>query len=304
MISERYENYKRTIENNLEQYLPDIPCESKILKDSMLYSLQAGGKRLRSVILLAAFDLAKKNSCSVIDPMPFAAAAECIQSYSLIHDDLPAMDDDDYRRGKLTNHKVFGEGIAILAGDGLLSAAFEIMSKELCAASDDSSDLKAKANAMFILAKNTGAGGMVAGQVADIKAENGNCSKELINFIHKNKTSAFIEAAVLAGLYLGKADEEMLENGRIYGENLGLAFQIADDLLDIYGDENTIGKPLHSDEDANKSTYPALYGTAESVRIMNELLDKAVKALEKYGSDAELFKEISDYTKNQIKACI
>ena len=271
-----YSDYKKIIDESLISFLPEIDGKADELRQAMEYSLLAGGKRIRPVLCLACCELC---GGSVEFALPFAAAIEFIQTYSLIHDDLPAMDNDDYRRGKLTNHKVFGEDIAILAGDGLLSAAYEVMSKDMLEYLDDQQLLSRKALALSDIADGTGCRGMVAGQIADIKSEHEQVDAETLKFIHLNKTAAFIKAAVLSGAHLGGASSEYFEKLEKYADNVGLAFQIVDDIQDVIGDSEKRGKRVGGDLENEKSTYTALFGLEESRRKANALLDEAHKAV-------------------------
>ena len=210
------------------------------------------------------------------------------------------MDNDDYRRGMLTNHKVYGEDIAILAGDGLLSAAYEVMTKHMLLFLDDPERLKRLAKAAFEISKGTGVRGMVAGQVADVENEGKACSEDMLTFIHANKTAAFIKSVTLAGGYLGGADEQLQSDLRIYGEHLGLAFQIVDDILDVIGDEKELGKKTHVDAGLNKATYPALYGLETSIDLAMGHLAKARDAMEKYYDEAEVFNCVIDFLESEI----
>ena len=288
-MNSEFDRYKKIIENHLLDFLPEIDHKSITVYEAMKYSLAAGGKRLRPVLLLAACEFAGGD---VKNALPYASAIEYIHTYSLIHDDLPAMDNDDLRRGIPTNHKVYGEAMAILAGDGLLSTAFEIMNKDMLLSFDNESMLKRKVKAAYELSKYSGCRGMVAGQVADIEAENKQCSKELLDYIHINKTAAIIIGSVRAGAHLGGADNEMLEALTSYAENLGLAFQIADDILDVIGDEKELGKKTGMDAENNKSTYPALYGLEASRERLNYLTEKAISAISKYGEKSEFFVDL------------
>ena len=222
MMREHYDEYKDMINEYLLDYIPGVDTKSSVLYDAMKYSLTAGGKRLRSVLLLAACEFAGGDAK---DALPYACAIEYIHTYSLIHDDLPAMDNDDLRRGMPTNHKVFGDGMAVLAGDGLLTTAFEIMNKDMFLCFDNLNELKKRLNASYTIAKNSGVRGMVAGQASDIDSEHKQCSNEMLEYIHINKTAALIVAAIRAGLYLGGADADMMKNMTVYAENLGLAYQ-------------------------------------------------------------------------------
>ena len=284
------ETYKNFIEDHILDFLPEIDHKSITLYESMKYSLSAGGKRIRPMLLLAA---AEFTGCKIEAAVPYACAIEYIHTYSLIHDDLPCMDDDDLRRGMPTNHKVYGEAMATLAGDGLQAAAFEAMTKDMFLYFDDSVQLKNRIRAANEIVKGSGCRGMVAGQVADIENENKACSVEMLDYIHINKTAALIIAAIRAGAQLGGANTKMLNDLTIYAENLGLAFQIADDILDVIGSEEEMGKKAGSDSANEKSTYPALYGLEASKEKLMELTDTAINALADYYDNAEFFVKLA-----------
>lgn len=288
-MRENYDEYKDIIEEHLLDFMPNIDSKSQILYDAMKYSLTAGGKRLRPVLLLAACEFAGGNSSKAI---PFACAIEYIHTYSLIHDDLPCMDDDELRRGKPTNHMVYGPGIATLAGDGLLNSAFEIMNKNMLLYFDDIPELKKRINASYAISKGAGVQGMIAGQVSDIESENKKCSEEMLEYIHLNKTGELLSVAIMAGLFLGDADQDMISNMKIYAENMGLAFQIADDILDITGNPEEMGKKPSEDMKHNKVTYVSMYGLEESRRKLHELTEKAVEAIADYYDNAEFFRDL------------
>ena len=274
--------YKEYIEEHLLDVFPAKEDKAEVLFDSMLYSLTAGGKRLRPVLLLAACCLAGGKA---EDALPYASAIEYIHTYSLIHDDLPAMDNDDLRRGKKTNHVVFGAGMATLAGDGLLNTAFEVMSDDIALRMGKGEDIRGFVHAQYEIAKGAGAHGMVAGQTADIEAESGEGDQELLHYIHLNKTAALIKAAVRAGLFIGRASDEMIESMTTYAEDLGIAFQIADDILDEESTTEELGKPVHSDEENDKLTYVSLNGLAKARIQLRRLTDEAVSAAEPYDRD-------------------
>lgn len=282
--------YKELIEEHILDFLPDIDHKSITLYESMKYSLTAGGKRIRPMLLLAA---AEFTGCKRDAALPYACAVEYIHTYSLIHDDLPAMDDDQLRRGQPTNHIIFGEALAILAGDGLQSAAFETMTKDMFLYFDDAGSLKKRIRAANEIVKGSGCRGMVAGQVADIESEDRACSGEMLDYIHLTKTAALIVASVRAGAQLGGADEETLNNLTVYAENLGLAFQIADDILDVVGSEEEMGKKTGVDSAKKKSTYPALYGLDASREKLMELTDNAIDAMKPYYDNAEFFVKLA-----------
>ena len=285
-----FDDYKRYLEEHLADLLPDIDPKSITLYEAMKYSLQAGGKRIRPVLLLAACDFCGGR---IEEALPYACAIEYIHTYTLIHDDLPCMDDDDLRRGVPTNHKVYGEAVATLAGDGLQSAAYEIMQRDTLLYLDEPEALKKRIRAAYEITKGCGCRGVVAGQIADIEAEDRSCSQEMLDFIHVNKTAAMIVAAVRAGARMGNPDPDMLENLTVYAENLGLAFQIQDDILDVIGDEAELGKKTGHDSETLKATYPALYGLEASMDRLKDLTEKAIGALAGYYDNAELFTDLA-----------
>lgn len=297
MNDEKYIKYKKLIDEHVLEFLPEIDYKSVTLYDSIKYSLTAGGKRIRPVLLLAACDFVGGDINLAI---PYACALEYIHTYALIHDDLPAMDDDDMRRGQPSNHVKFGEAVAILAGDGLLTSAFEIMNKEMLIYLDDLPKLKARIKAINEIAKGAGVRGMVAGQIADIEAENKQCSKEMLDYIHINKTASLLIAAVRAGAYIGGASPEDVNALTNYAENLGLAFQVADDLLDINGTEALMGKKAGNDSKKHKATFPCMCGLESCENYLEELTLNAKNALVHYGDDAKFFNELADMLKNRV----
>lgn len=290
--------YKNLIEEHILDFLPEVDHKSFTVYESMRYSLAAGGKRIRPTLLLAACDFAGGD---VKNALPYACAVEYIHTYSLIHDDLPAMDNDDLRRGIPTNHRVFGEAMAILAGDGLLTSAFEAMNKDMLLYFDNETNLKRRVKASYELAKGAGCRGMVAGQAADIEAENKQCSREMLDYIHINKTGALIVAAVRAGAHLGGADKKMLEDLTDYAEVLGLAFQIGDDILDVEGTESIMGKKANVDKNKNKSTYPCCYGLEESRKRLMELTETAKEIMAPYYDEVEFFNKLAEELAVRVK---
>ncbi|MDR0852759.1 MAG: polyprenyl synthetase family protein [Clostridiales Family XIII bacterium] len=280
--------YRKLVDENIIGLIPEVDKKSNTLFEAMKYTLKGGGKRLRSILLLTTCDLVGGDE---MQALPYACAVEYIHNYSLIHDDLPAIDNDDLRRGKASTHVVFGEAMAILAGDGLLNSAFEVMLRDMNFYFDKPDLLKRRIKAANEIAKCAGVRSMIAGQVADIEAEDKAVSPELLDYIHINKTAALIQASVLAGAYLGGANAETIENLSIYGENLGLAFQIADDILDVTGDESELGKHVGKDIAAKKATYPALHGLENSHERLNELTEIAAGAAERVGLNAEVLVE-------------
>jgi len=260
-----------------------------VLQQAMLYSLFAGGKRIRPILALASYEACGGNPAEIV---PYASTLELIHTYSLIHDDLPVMDNDDLRRGKPTSHKMYGEAIAILAGDALLTEAFSMLSDPSL-----SGNLK-EANvlrAVREIALASGLNGMVAGQVQDILSENLEPDHETLEFIHRHKTAALIRASVMMGPILYGSGRDVLDALSGYGDNIGLAFQVIDDILDVDGNAEELGKPIGSDERANKMTYPSLYGIEKSRDIAKELISSAVSALSSFSFRADPLREIANY---------
>ena len=287
-ISFFMKKYQERIEELLLAVFPEELAEDPTVKAAM-YSLLAGGKRIRPVLMYMVADMLHLD-LSVVDD--FAVSMEMVHTYSLIHDDLPCMDDDDLRRGKPTNHVIYGPGIATLAGDGLLNTAFEIMNRDLFFYFDKPDELKRRIRASHAIAKGAGVKGMIAGQVADIEAESGQCSSEMLEHIHRNKTGALICAAVEAGLYLGGADQDMMNDMTIYAECLGMAFQVADDILDVVGDEKELGKKTGEDQEHQKLTYVSMYGLDASRERLHELTNRAVEVIAPYYDNAEFFRDL------------
>lgn len=276
------------IETLLNEYMPKEEGYQQTVIQAMNYSLKAGGKRLRPILTL--------ESCKIVggkeeDAIPFAVAIEMIHTYSLIHDDLPALDNDDLRRGKPTNHKVFGEAMATLAGDALLNYAFEIM----LSSSIDKKDSNKYLKAINEVAKHAGIYGMIGGQVVDVESENKIIDKDKLDFIHLNKTAAMIIGCMRAGAIIGGASEEELEKVTKYGKNIGLSFQIVDDILDITGDEAKLGKPIGSDIENSKSTYPSLLGLEKSRQIARQLIDEGKSSIDDLSSEIDFLNQLGDY---------
>lgn len=263
------------IEEEIYSYLPAEEGYQKTLFSAMNYSYKAGGKRLRPILIMESYRLCGGKGS---DYLPYAAAIEMIHTYSLIHDDLPALDNDDLRRGKKTNHKVFGEAMAILAGDGLLNYAYEVILGHALTSSDHLSAIKA----CKVIADGAGIYGMVGGQVVDVESESRYIDLDCLNFIHLNKTAAIIVACMKAGAYLAGADDSKVEKLEAFGRNLGLAFQIADDILDIEGDEKLLGKHIGSDIENDKATYPHILGMERSKEISRDLIAQAKRNIEDF----------------------
>ncbi|AKL95303.1 geranyltranstransferase IspA [Clostridium aceticum] len=281
-------HYIDTVNMELKRYLEGKNDKNKTLMEAMDYSLMAGGKRLRPILALASYEIFNDNLQEVL---PYACGIEMIHTYSLIHDDLPAMDNDDYRRGRLTNHKVFGEGIAILAGDGLLNYAFEIMLQD--AVKKD--PIQPYVESIKVIAEAAGINGMIGGQVVDLESENKKIDAKTMDYIHLNKTAALITAPLKVGAIIGKAKEEDIKNMENIGRILGLAFQIRDDILDIEGEQEKLGKKVGSDENKNKATYPAIYGLEYSKNKVSELTSEANQKMNQYVGRSKFLYELSNY---------
>ena len=305
MLSE-YEKFKEAVEKALcdlpllsasgRELTPEAsllpPPDGAIpepLRSAMAYSLWLPGKRLRPVLLLAAYTLVREDWETAL---PFACALEMIHTYSLVHDDLPALDDDALRRGKPTNHVVFGENMAVLAGDGLLNFAYETMLAADCSEKNPGRALAA----MGEIAARAGVRGMIAGQTLDVKLEGNDPKAELVAYIHRHKTADLLTAPVAAGLLLAGASPEQVEAGRAYGAKLGLAFQIVDDLLDITGDAAVLGKETGMDAARGKMTWPAVHGVEVARRDAEIAVEGAMRALDVFGEKGNFLCELAKET--------
>lgn len=276
------------VEKVLKEYMPKEEGYQKTVIEAMNYSLSAGGKRLRPILTLEACKIVGGNEDEAIS---FAIAIEMIHTYSLIHDDLPALDNDDLRRGRPTNHKVYGEAMGILAGDALLNYAFEVM----LAGSINKENPEKYLKAINEIAKGAGIYGMIGGQVVDVESENKQIEKEKLDYIHMNKTVAMMVGCMRAGATIGGANSEQMEEITKYAKNIGLSFQIVDDILDIVGDEAKLGKKVGSDIENHKSTYPSLLGLDKSKEIAHNLIDEAKKSIEKLSDDVDFLKGLAEY---------
>ena len=283
MFMELWKKRAALVEKNLSVELKKNPALEEKLAQAMEYSLMSGGKRLRPILLMAAADSINGSGEKFLT---VASAIEMIHTYSLIHDDLPAMDNDDYRRGKLTNHKVFGEATAILAGDALLTLAFEVMTRQ----ENISPEILLKVMQEMSIA--AGAAGMVGGQSIDLESEGKKISMSTLKKMHMAKTGALFKAAIRSGAILAGANSEQLNALTIYAEKFGLAFQITDDILDVIGDEKNLGKPVGSDEKNNKSTYVTLTSIETAKNLAQKAVDDAVDALKNFGAEADFLREL------------
>ena len=272
------------VEEGLLRELKKVPAYDETLEKAMEYSLMAGGKRLRPVLLMAAADAVGKDGAAFLTT---GCAIEMIHTYSLIHDDLPAMDNDDYRRGKPTNHKVFGDGIAVLAGDALLTLAFEVMLRQEGAAPETLVTVVSE------MSRAAGPYGMVGGQVLDLEGEGRRLDLAALRKIHMGKTGALFCAAIRSGAILAGAKEEELAALTLYAERFGLAFQITDDILDVTGDEAAIGKPVGSDVRNEKATYVTLTSLEKAKKLAEDAVDEAVAALDIFGERAAFLRDLA-----------
>ena len=286
MLKAEWERRRALVEEGLVRELRRDEAFDARLAESMEYSLTAGGKRLRPILLMASADAAGGSGEKFLRA---ACAIEMIHTYSLIHDDLPAMDDDDYRRGKPTNHKVYGAGIATLAGDALLTMAFELLARQ------EGVSAETLLRVVREISGAAGANGMVGGQALDLASEGKRIDMDTLRRMHMAKTGALFRTAVRSGAILAGADEAKLTALTEYAEAFGLAFQITDDILDVTGDEAAIGKPVGSDERNHKSTYVTLTSLDEAKRLAREAADKAHKALAPLGEKAAFLDELAEY---------
>ena len=291
-LKEKKEYFDKKLIEILEDISKDIP---EILYKSMRYSIEAGGKRLRPILVYSTVEALDGD---IEDATVVGCAIEFIHTYSLIHDDLPAMDDDDFRRGKPTNHKVFGEGIAILAGDALLTDAFFILSnKNYFKTTNEKKILKI----LNFISKSTGSSGMVAGQVLDLIYEKHDVDEKIVKKIHLNKTSKLITASVYSGAIIGTENTTYIEKLKKYGEKIGLAFQIIDDILDLISDTKTLGKDAKSDLFKEKATYPKVFGIEKSKEIAENLINEAIDEISFLGENGKILTEIAQYFIKRVK---
>jgi geranylgeranyl diphosphate synthase type II len=290
-INRYLQEKKEIVDSALERYLPEKEEFTSSLHQAIQHSLFAGGKRVRPILSIASYEAVGGKGERIL---PFACALEMIHTYSLIHDDLPAIDNDDYRRGKPTCHKVFGEAIAILAGDGLLTEAFRLMTDQL-AQRRRSKDDRVIVEAVNEVARAAGVLGMVGGQVVDVESEGKAVDLPTIQYIHAHKTGAMILASVRLGAKLGGAKAKTLDALTRYGESLGLAFQIVDDVLNVEGNAALLGKKTGSDLSRGKATYPSVLGVEESKKKGRELVEASVNALKPFGPEADPLREIARF---------
>ncbi len=293
-FKQKLENYQKIINEELEKYMTEKDCPEKMLYQAMKYSVMAGGKRLRPILVIATYQLFNED---IEKCMPYAIAIEMVHNSSLIHDDLPGIDNDDIRHGKPTNHKQFNEATAILAGDTLQNKPYEIISQDLMESKPEELSKKIRVLEEFAQATKN----MLSGQFVDTQSEGKSISEETLKYIHQNKTGAFLKLCVRMGAILAKASEKDIENLSIYAEKIGLAFQIKDDILSEEGDEKTLGKPVGNDKKLEKCTYVAKYGLENAKEILRKTTKEAIARLEQYGQKAEFLKELALYIENRNK---
>ncbi|WP_373898382.1 polyprenyl synthetase family protein [Haloimpatiens sp. FM7315] len=283
------ENLKKDTEHWIKNYFKNKGSYNKAIYDSMYYSISVGGKRIRPILMLLTYSMYKED---YKDILPVACAVEMIHTYSLIHDDLPCMDNDDLRRGKPTNHKVYGEAMATLSGDGLLNEAMSIMFKYVI-------ENKRGLEACYSISVASGVEGMIAGQVVDILGEGKKLSKEELNYMHKKKTGELIKAPIVAGALLGAAPKEDVEKLSLFGEKLGLAFQIKDDILDVIGDVNSLGKNTKSDAEKNKATFVSQCGLQESIDFSKKVTSECIEILHKINGNTQDLESLTLFLLNR-----
>lgn len=293
-FKEELKKYQEIVNKHLEEYINKEKCPEELLNQSVEYSLMAGGKRLRPILVIATYELFKKD---IETCMSYAIALEMIHNFSLIHDDLPGIDNDDFRHGKPTNHKQFNEATAILAGDRLLNNAYIVISEELKKSEKEELPKKIKILEEFSKAVNQ----MIVGEFVDTEFEGKQISEKYLEYIHKNKTGALIILAVRMGAMLANASEEDLKRLTSYAEKIGLAFQIKDDILSEEGNQEILGKPVGNDKILGKCTYVSKYGLEKAKQILSEIIKQAIEELEVYGEKAQFLIELANYIENRNK---
>ena len=293
-FKEKLKKYQEIVNEHLKEYINKEKCPEELLNQSVEYSLMAGGKRLRPILVIATYELFKKD---IETCMPYAIALEMIHNFSLIHDDLPGIDNDDFRHGKPTNHKQFNEATAILAGDSLLNNAYIVISEALKKSEKEELPKKIKILEEFSKAVNQ----MIVGEFVDTEFEGKQISEKYLEYIHKNKTGALIILAVRMGAMLANASEEDLKRLTSYAEKIGLAFQIKDDILSEEGNQEILGKPVGNDKILGKCTYVSKYGLEKAKQILSEIIKQAIEELEVYGEKAQFLIELANYIENRNK---
>ena len=293
-FKEQLKEYQEIINKELEKYIRREEVPEKKLNNSMEYSLMAGGKRIRPILVMATYKIFNDN---IEKCMPYAVAIEMVHNFSLIHDDLPGIDNDDFRHGKPTNHKQFNEATAILAGDGLLNQAYIVISEDLKKSSNE--ELKSKIQVFNEFSNAIDR--MIAGEYIDTEYEGKQISDDYLEYIHKNKTGALLRLCVRMGATLANATDIDLERLTSYSEKIGLAFQIKDDILSEEGDEEVLGKPVGNDKELEKCTYVSKYGLDGAKDILEKITKEALEEISVYGEKAVFLKELALYIKNRNK---
>lgn len=297
-FKENLKKYQDIVNKELEKYLRKENCPEEIWNNSMEYSLMAGGKRLRPILVLATYELFKKD---YEECMPFAVAIEMIHNFSLIHDDLPEVDNDNFRHGKPTNHKQFGHVTALLAGDGLLNQAYIVISDELLYSVENQykENFKNKVRAFNEFTKAVDR--MIAGEYLDTELEGKQISKEMLEYIHINKTGALLKLCVRMGAILADSSENDIKRLSVYADKIGLAFQIKDDILSEEGNPEVTGKPTGNDKKMGKCTYVSYYGLDGAKKELDKIIKEAINELEIYGEKAEFLRQLAIYIKDRNK---
>ena len=293
-FNEKLKQYQELINRELEKYIETKTCPEEMLNRSMEYSLMASGKRLRPILVIATYQIFKED---IQECMPFAVAIEMVHNFSLIHDDLPGIDNDDFRHGKPTNHKQFNEATAILAGDGLLNHAYRVISKTLENSEKEDLPKKIKIFQEFSDAVSK----MIVGEFVDTKVEGQQISEKTLEYIHKHKTGALLILCVRMGAILADASKEDLDRLTTYAKKIGLAFQIKDDILSEEGDEKVLGKPVGNDKILGKCTYVSEYGLQGAKEKLEKLTKEAIEELDIYHEKAEFLIELAKYIKERNK---
>lgn len=297
-FKENLKKYQDIVNNELQKHIRKQECPEKTLNSSMEYSLMAGGKRLRAILVLATYQLFKEDYEEV---MPFAIAIEIIHNFSLIHDDLPEVDNDDFRHGKPTNHKKFNHLTALLAGDGLLNQAYMVISDEIrySAQNQYKENLINKIIAFQELSQAVDR--MIAGEYLDTELQGNEVPEEMLEYIHTNKTGALLRVSVRMGAIIANAPEKDIETLTKYANKIGLAFQIKDDILAEEGDPEITGKPVGNDRELGKSTYVSFYGLEGAKEQLNKITKEAIEELKNYGEKAEFFRQLAEYIRDRNK---
>ena len=292
-FKEQLKKYQEIVNTELEKYLKKENCPEKRLNEAVEYSLMAGGKRLRAILVLVVYKMFKQD---YTEAMPYAIALEMIHNFSLIHDDLPEVDNDDFRHGKPTNHKMFNHPTALLAGDLLFNQAYVVISKDL---NDSTSNIQNKLRVFNEFSNAVER--MICGEYLDTELEGQNISTKMLEYIHENKTGALLKLSVRMGAILAEANEEDINKLSAFADKIGLAFQIKDDILSEEGNPEITGKPVGNDKEHNKCTYVSIFGLQEAKQELEKTIKEAVQIIEIYGEKAEFLKQLAIYIKDRNK---